>query len=198
MDLEFNPKTQTITAGTYGRGAWQAHLPSCVLSCSAQGPSNALVNQPASFTASSSGQGCTGTATYSWDFGDGTAVSTETNPQHTYTATGRFTWICTASLESSRCTQSGQVSVTQTPPPTVSSMRKQGGPFRIKVSGAHFQNGLKVAINGADWSPVTRKSEGNLVLGGGASLKAAVPKGTPANFTFTNPDGGSFDITWSW
>jgi hypothetical protein len=35
--------------------------------------------------------------TYSWDFGDGSAFSTETNPSHTYTTNGSFTIVLTAS-----------------------------------------------------------------------------------------------------
>jgi photosystem II stability/assembly factor-like uncharacterized protein len=195
-DLEFNPQTQTITAGTYGRGAWQASLSNCVLSCMAQGPSNAIVNEPASFTAAASGQACTGTASFSWDFGDGTAPSAEANPRHTYASAGNFSWTCTALLGSNRCTQSGVIVVTQTLPPTVSSLMKQSGPFRIKISGTNFQSGVKVAINGADWPQLTPKSDQKLILGGGSSLKAAVPKGTPTRFTITNPDGGSCEIMW--
>lgn len=32
-----------------------------------------------------------GTATYTWDFGDGSAISNEKSPVHTYSATGTFT-----------------------------------------------------------------------------------------------------------
>ena len=198
MDLEFNPKTQTITAGTYGRGVWQAHLPTCVLSCTAQGPSTAAANQPVSFTASASGQGCAGTAAYSWDFGDGSASSTEQNPSHTYTTAGSFSWTCTATLEGGQCRQSGQVTVTQIPPPVVSSTAKLGSPFRIKIIGTNFQENLKVRINGSEWPQVNRKSDTTLVLKGGSSLKKVVPKGVQTTFTIINPDGGTCDINWSW
>jgi photosystem II stability/assembly factor-like uncharacterized protein len=197
MDLEFNPRTQTVTAGTYGRGAWQARVPDCVLSCSATGPTNALVSAQAQFSSTASMEGCTGTPTYAWDFGDG-ASSSEQNPGHAYAAVGRYTWTCTVSLEGQTCVQTGEVSVTLTPPPSVTSMRKLGSPFRIKVAGAYFQSGVKVQINGSEWAQVTRKSESTLVLGGGSSLKAAVPKGTPTVFTFTNPDGGRTELSWQW
>ncbi|HPA26549.1 MAG TPA: PKD domain-containing protein [Acidobacteriota bacterium] len=198
MDLEFNPRTQTITAGTYGRGAWQAQLPTCVLSCAAQGPSSALVNETVSFTASASGQACTGTATYSWDFGDGSASSTEQNPSHAYTSAGSFSWTCTATIEGSQCTQSGSVVVTATPPPTVSSLAKLSGPFRIKITGTNFQSGVKVKINGSEWVQTIRKTDQKLILKGGSALKSAVPKGVQTTFTIINPDGGTCDINWNW
>lgn len=198
MDLEFNPKTQTITAGTYGRGVWQAHLPTCVLSCTAKGPSTAAVNQPASFTASSSGQGCAGTPLYSWNFGDGTDYSSEQNPSHTYTSAGQFSWTMTAIVQGSPCTQSGSVTVADVPPPVVSTTTKLGSPFRIKIIGTNFQENLKVKINGTEWPQVIRKSDTTIVLKGGSSLKSAVPRGVQTTFTIINPDGGSVEYTWNW
>lgn len=83
----------------------------------------------------------------------------------------------------------------------ISTLVKMGSPFRIAVNGSNLQNGIKVTINNsaAQWSPVAWKSATKIILKGGAALKAAVPKGTPTNFTFVNPDGGSAIVTgWSW
>jgi|GEM_PF-6586857 len=36
-------------------------------------------------------------------------------------------------------------------------------------------------------------------MGGGGSLQSYVPKGTPMDFLFVNPDGGTATVTgWRW
>lgn len=42
------------------------------------------------------------------------------------------------------------------------------------------------------------KNTAKIQLTGGASLKLAVPKGTPKTFRFVNPDGGEASQTWGW
>jgi len=88
--------------------------------------------------------------------------------------------------------------VTATPPPTVSSLAKLSGPFRIKITGTNFQSGVKVKINGSEWVQTIRKTDQKLILKGGSALKSAVPKGVQTTFTIINPDGGTCDINWNW
>jgi hypothetical protein len=92
------------------------------------------------------------------------------------------------------------------PPPSVSSIVKMASPFRIIVNGRNLQREVKVYIstfhNGddpPDWSPIVWKSIRKVVLKDGSiALKDALPKGTPANFTFVNPDGGCAIVSgWS-
>ena len=60
-------------------------------------------------------------------------------------------------------------------------------------SGEFFDDdGIKVFVNGAEWTSVIWKNTGKIQLTG--SIKAAVPKGTPTDFKFLNPDGGSVEI----
>ena len=87
------------------------------------------------------------------------------------------------------------------PLPVVSRVVKAGSPFRIVVHGSNLQSGIKVFINdtATEWSLVSWKTPTKIILQGGAQLKAAVPKGTPVNLLFVNPDGGSAAMTgWSW
>jgi len=89
-DLEIDQSPHVLTAGTYSRGAWRVAL---------NGP---VINQPptADFTVSTNGYQATFTdgsidndgtvVTRSWSFGDGSAVSTEANPTHTYATFGRY------------------------------------------------------------------------------------------------------------
>lgn len=84
-------------------------------------------------------------------------------------------------------------------PPEITGMKKVAPPFKIVVTGSNLQNGIKVFIDGAQWSAVVWKKTTKVLLMGAKSLKAAVPKGTPTNFTFVNPDGGTATMSnWNW
>ena len=84
-------------------------------------------------------------------------------------------------------------------PPVVLSVVKMGNPFRLVVNGSNLQNGMAVYVNSRFWSRPNWKNASKVVIQGGASLKALVPKGTPTYFTFLNPDGGTTTVTgWSW
>jgi PKD repeat protein len=137
--------------------------------------------------------------TYSWDFGDGSPRDSSQNPSHTYTTTGSFSVRLTVQ-DSAGATTTGGLTVTVTPrtPPAVTGMQKLGNPFRIKVFGANFQPGTKVYIEGTQWPNVTFKNSATIVLKGGASLKAWVPKGISTVFLFENPDGDTATYTWQW
>lgn len=84
-------------------------------------------------------------------------------------------------------------------PPVIAGMKKVAPPFKIVVTGSNLQNGIKVFINGTQWSTVLWKKTTKVLLTGGKALKGTVPKGTPTDFTFVNPDGGTAILSrWSW
>jgi PKD repeat protein len=170
----------------------------CTLSCSASGPASGLVGNTLSFSGSATASGCTGTPTYAWSFGDGgSAAGAETT--HVYAAAGTFTWTLTVSVAGKTCLQTGTVKISAVATtPVVTSMTKAGSPFRIIVAGMNLQKGIKVYINGALWTNVSWLSKLKIIIKGGAALKVAVPKNTPKDFLFTNPDGFSTTKTWSW
>lgn len=82
--------------------------------------------------------------------------------------------------------------------PSVSAMSKRTDPFRFVVNGANFQQGAEVYIDDALWTNIKWKSSSRIVIKGGASLKAAVPKGKGVSVRLVNPDGGETSFTWSW
>lgn len=84
------------------------------------------------------------------------------------------------------------------PPPEVLSMRKLVSPFRLAVAGENLQEGVQVYINGVLWENVKWKGDSKVVLKGGRSLKAMVPKGAETEFRFVNPDSGEVTLTWQW
>ena len=92
--------------------------------------------------------------------------------------------------------ESNAVTLSYLPPPVIASMAKLGSPFRINVTGSNLQQGIKVYINGTQWSTVTWKTTGNIKIKGGSALKALVPKGIDTTFRFVNQDGGEATYTW--
>jgi serralysin len=67
------------------------------------------------------------TLTYSWNFGDGTALSTGANPSHTYTKGGTYTAVLTVTdTAGAKGTDSVTVALTD-PPLTIAGMTPQGG-----------------------------------------------------------------------
>jgi hypothetical protein len=169
----------------------------CALACSAEvSPSSGSAPLAVTFTASASLGGCSGTPSFAWSFGDGSAAQGE-SASHTYALPGTYTWTLSASAGPHSCGKSGGVTVLAQPP-AVSGMKKLSQPFRIKVEGSGFQPGIRVRINGADWTDVRLKGAGRLLIEGGAALKSAVPKDTLIHFEFVNPDGQSTSLEWSW
>lgn len=71
-------------------------------------------------------------------------------------------------------------------------------PFRLKVSGSGFQNGIKVFIGEETdpWEQVEWKNDGKIIIKGGNILKNKVPKGVETTFTFINPDGGKISYKY--
>jgi PKD repeat protein len=106
-DANANPVNVTGTPGSITTTGSQ----SCSISCGASA-SQASSATPLSiaFHATATLIDCTGTPTYSWNFGDGGA-STEQNPIHTYIAAGQYSWTLTAFAQGSACVTSGSISL---------------------------------------------------------------------------------------
>jgi PKD repeat protein len=135
---------------------------------------------------------CTGSVAYDWNFGDGSAHSSQQNASHTYVTAGPFTWTMTASVSGTTCPRTGTITVHgPVPGPTVDYVWKGGSPYKLKVAGTNFDPGIQVFI-GTDtspWSNVVFKDSTYLLLKGGGSLKARFPVGVGVPIRFVNPDG---------
>lgn len=146
-----------------------------------------------------------GTAPYAYSKTDGTkppgvTLDADGLLSGVPTEAGTFNFTVTAT-DANACTGSQHYAMTvaAVPPPVIMSMVKKGNPFRIVVYGSNLKGEIKVFISANRWSKVLWKSTNQIVIKGGASLKAAVPQGTPTDFTFVNPDGGAAMVTgWSW
>jgi PKD repeat protein len=85
---------------------------SCTLSCSATVATTAQVNQSVSFQGSATPSNCGGAAvTYSWDFGDRTALASGQNVTHSYAAAGTYNWQMTAVVAGVYCVKNGTITV---------------------------------------------------------------------------------------
>ncbi len=182
-------------AATVGTQYLCASAGTCTVACTVTAPASLALGDQAAFSAKAAPQHCAGLATFTWDFGDG-GTSTLPNPVHSYATNGQYTWTLTATSDGVSCTKTGSVTVTS--PPVITAMTKAGNPFRIIVKGSNLQSGIKVYIGGAAWTNVVRPGDSALKIKGGASLKAAVPKGVSKEFRFVNSDGGETVLTWHW
>jgi alpha-tubulin suppressor-like RCC1 family protein len=83
--------------------------------------------------------------------------------------------------------------------PTITNIIKAKDPFRLKIYGSNFHSDLKVYIGGDSngWEYVKYKSSTEIVLKGGAALKAKFPKGVPVQIKVVNGDGGYAVTTYT-
>jgi PKD repeat protein len=173
----------------------------CALSCAADVPTSVGVGAQADFSATATPSGaCTGSVSYDWDFGDGSAHATTAQAQHAYLAAGTFSWRLRTTVDTASCTRTGTIAVLpDVTPPAISGVSKAGSPFRIKIAGSNFQDGVQVLVGGdaAPWGSTVRKSDASIVLKGGSSLKARFPQGQAVSIRVRNPDGGEATTTYT-
>jgi hypothetical protein len=181
-------KTGTVTISTE---------PPCTLTCTASAPAVASAGLGALFQATAAPAHCSGSPVFDWDFGDGSAHSTEQNPSHTYASPGMYAWTLSVRADSATCMQPGTITVVA--PPVVSSVVKAGSPFRLKVYGGNLQDGIQVFLGASPsaWVLVSRKSDTKIVIKKGSALKALFPKGVPVAIRLLNPDGGEAFATYT-
>jgi alpha-tubulin suppressor-like RCC1 family protein/PKD repeat protein len=154
-------------------------------------------NAPLTVSFTSTVTGGLAPVTYQWDFGDG-GTSTASNPSHTFSTAGTFPVTLTvhdgAGQEAHAAPLAVQVTV---PPPVVSSIAKLS-PFGLKVTGSNLQNGIRLFINGTEWTQVVWKTTVKIKVTGGKALKAVLPKGVTHTLRFLNPDGGEATTTFGY
>ncbi len=145
---------------------------------------------------------CSEPLTLDWDFGDGSPHESGPTVVHTYAAEGSYNWNLRVEEANgyANCVTSGWLNIRSSfvDPPNITSVTKKGNPFRFVVTGSNLQPGIQVYIDGQLWNNALRKSSTKLIIKGGASLKAAVPKETPKPVRFVNPDGGEITVLFYW
>ncbi len=121
-----------------------------------------ITNNPVSnFTSSASGTTCgslpvqftnasTGATGYSWNFGDGTPLSTQTNPSHTFPGSGTYIVVLTAS--NSGCTSTHSLSVNIGPRPLASFSSSTSTCTNDIISFTNLSNGNGGTITSYSWN----------------------------------------------
>ncbi len=137
-------------------------------------PNNQCPNIPISFTNLTTITG--GLVTYSWNFGDGSSVSTQTSPTHTYTAAGNYNVVLTAT-SGQGCDSTLTLPISITSPTVIAGSNESVCPGGTAQLGAAPVVGLTY-----NWLPTAGLSNAN----------DANPTATPANttiYTLTVTDG---------
>ena len=191
--------TVTQSAQTCTRAGHVSVAP-CDMTCAAEVPGHAQTDEAVPFSGSATMGIYCGSAspTYDWNFGDGSAA--RLGPERALTPTrsrATYTWTLTVSGGGASCTKTGSITVLQ--PPAATTTDQAGEPLpdqRERV--ATSQSGIRVFIDGTEWTNVQFKSATLIKIKGGGALKAAVPKGATRTFRFLNADGGESTTTWNW
>ena len=85
---------------------------SCAVSCPAVAPVTARLGDIVPFSASVQSFACSGSPTYNWEFGDGSAPVIVADARHIYSQLGTYTWTFTASINASAvCTRAGKITI---------------------------------------------------------------------------------------
>lgn len=115
----------------------------CSVTCTATAPATVAAGSSALFQATATATGCSGTASYSWTFGDGQS-STQQNASHIYAAAGTYNWTLTTSISGTSCTKSGTITVTEAGRPRMRAVSRTTPPIAsgsIGVAGGSLSGG---------------------------------------------------------
>ncbi len=195
-DLEVDNSPHILTAGTYGRGAWQTTL------------SSGTGNQPptANFTSSTSGLTATFTdtstdsdgsiASRSWNFGDST-TSTLANPSKTYAAAGTYTVSLTVT-DNGGATNTASKSVTVSSSTTYSVSGTVTTSAGAAISGVTVSNGsTSVSTNSSGQFTFANLANGTYTLTPSLSGYTFSPASRSVTVNGANVTGQNFTGTAS-
>lgn len=173
----------------------------CTLDCMATAPVSTPIGTAALFTASVSPSPCVGSPVYDWDFGDGTAHSSQQNPAHTYTKAGTFTWTLTVTAPGvSACTKTGVITVQNSVSrPQITDVNPKviptGVDRTLTVDGSGFQKGFGARVKvGSSVFPINPGAQTIFVSPNRVQVIVKIGGDTSApttqfSLSIVNPDG---------
>ncbi len=179
----------TSTEGTQATvGAVENQPPTAA----AGGPYSGTAGYPVQFDGGSSSDPESGILTFSWDFGDGSAVGSGVDPVHTYASAGTYTVTMTATdpgLESDLDTAAATVAANQAPTASAGGpySAASGSPVAFSGSGSDPEGGtLTYSWDFGDGTPVANGSAPSHTYAAGtytATLTVTDPAGARATDT---------------
>lgn len=149
---------------------------SCQVDCTANVPASATTGTSVSFAAFATSSGCTSSANYEWDFGDGSSRATGANVTHSFNAPGVYNWTMTAradngltAIETIAGGYGEQVLVNQSPLTTPTAITRDPLGRGLYVYDQTAGSGLLRFIN-TSLSPVTLA--GKIIAAGSSRVLA--------------------------
>jgi len=108
--------TLTVTAddGTCIRTGTIEIVPAasqCSLDCDAEVRRRSSVNQAVEFHGEAESDDCSGSRTFEWSFGDGSATAHGTEVEHRYSTAGVFTWRLRVFQDDATCEETGTITI---------------------------------------------------------------------------------------
>ena len=123
---------------------------SCGLSVQASGTTQLWLGGTATFAASAGQSGCAGSITHDWDFGDGSAHSSNLNTTHDYASSGSYTWRFTAANGETEAGQYGYISVCEFSVNGTASHDTGFVPLTVTMDAEVLQGGCSFPVT-YDW-----------------------------------------------
>ena len=160
-------------------------VPSLVFCSAAADPVSG--NPPLSVDFTSTVTGGTAPYTSAWDYGDGTPSEAGATIGHVFDLPGLYDVKVTGrDGRGVPCSATTRVLVNG---PRITGLRWVPDSSKLVVTGASFERGAVVSIDGAPAPATLFKNQTRLVAAKGAALSAMVPPRIPVRVTVTNPDG---------
>jgi PKD repeat protein len=125
------------------------------ISATAHVPPSYPVSWPVAFAVVPVATNSSAPVTFAWNFGDGTASSTNQFPQHTYTVPGSYNWTVVSSVSSARTPNSGSILIGN---PVMLGVANAGGSLALSwpnIIADSVLEGTGVLGPDANWVPVT-------------------------------------------
>lgn len=159
---------------TVGNKIGRLSLAGCSVSCSATVPATAQAGTAVPFQATVTPINCVASPTFEWDFGDGSAHSSQQNPSHPYGSPGSYTWTVTATADGVSCQKTGTIIVgAPATPLLLSSVELKHHPYPDPITWTKIEDG--------------KTTDGNLIQIE-ASVKNDASVGQKATVLFVDAD----------
>ncbi len=133
----------------------------CAVQATGSAPASVAAGSTVTFSGAATST-CGGAVSYDWDFGDGTAHTTQQNPDHVFAQPGLYTWTLTTRDGSAGTTRSGSIMVGSGGPCTPASATVVSAPSGGGLVGMWQPTGIRVTAG----MPVTITAPGAWANGG--------------------------------
>lgn len=136
-----------------------AQYDDCFVTCSASVPSVGVVGSPIQFSVSAQTTYCTGSPSYSWNFGNGLS-SSQQSATSTYQSPGTYSWTVTATVQGVSAAQSGSITITYRQVTSVSAASYDGAELASESIVAAFGSSLATGTQTASTNPLPTEMTG--------------------------------------